>query len=570
MMDRDRFDALARLFAAKGSRRAAVSALLGASLLQRSPAALAKPGKGGVKSHSNRKQDKPAKDGKGNKGDKSTRHRCCGAKHCVPPTVSSNRSGCDFSGQSLTGNYRSSHLSQIDGRGADFSGADLRASSLSGACLSGADLRGADLRGASLEAACLVDANLSGAKVDRSTNLTQAIFCRTVMPDGSTNDAGCRHATRCCLTCDATAECCADADCHDPDRPRCRAGQCVARAGSGRCPIEVCQNGERDPQGDCVYTDSPDNQPGPACTESDRFCCKGHCCQAGDICTANGCCTPDPPRTTCIGRCDVVTNNCGQQVDCQNCAERSCQIGACSRTTCQYADTQDGVPGPKCPAPFFCCHGDCCRQGDVCTANGCCTPDSNQPCQGKCGKFTDNCGQQFDCGACPQVICQTVTCNPDTHVCDHATQPNLTRCVTEDRRVGICCNGTCVLGGACCAAGDCRPNIPCQPNQCQNNQCVPVTEPDRTTCQGDFGTGICCGGFCFSDPNNQVCCQTDECPDKTCHITACSDHICQPDLLIPNGQQGPGCRGTGEFCCQGHCCASGQRCDNGACTGPIR
>ena len=50
----------------------------------------------------------------------------------------------------------------------------------------------------------------------------------------------------------------------------------------------------------------------------------------------------------------------------------------------------------------------------------------------------------------------------------------------------------------------------------------------------------------------------------------CGDHICQPDILIPDGQQGPGCMGAGEVCCQGQCCASGQRCVNSACTGPTR
>ena len=45
-MDRERFDALARLLATTGSRRATLGALLAAGLLGRDPDALAKPGKG--------------------------------------------------------------------------------------------------------------------------------------------------------------------------------------------------------------------------------------------------------------------------------------------------------------------------------------------------------------------------------------------------------------------------------------------------------------------------------------------------------------------------------------------
>ena len=45
-MDRDRFDALARLLASKGSRRGALGAILGAALFGRDPeTSLAKPGK---------------------------------------------------------------------------------------------------------------------------------------------------------------------------------------------------------------------------------------------------------------------------------------------------------------------------------------------------------------------------------------------------------------------------------------------------------------------------------------------------------------------------------------------
>ena len=386
--------------------------------------------------------------------------------------------------QSLAGgNHRNANLSGIDGRGANFNDTDNRAASFAGACLQGATFRRADLRGASLEEACLFDADFRNADL-RGARLDGALFCRTAMPDGSSNDTDCGRLTRCCQRCVSPGEscegetvaCCAESACINDE--------CVSNQGPDRCPVEVCQVGVRNEQGICVYVNSPNNQIGPACTTSGRFCCNGSCC----------------------------------------------------------------------------------RQGNICLASGCCTPDQN-PCQGRCGAFTGACGQQHQCGDCPPVICQNVTCNPQTHVCDQANQPDLTHCTTATGQGGICCDGMCVAGGQCCALSDCPEQIPCR-NHCVGHQCISGIDPDRTPCQGQFGEGICCGGFCFSDPNNQVCCATSECPDRVCHVKLCSDNICQPSIIIPEGQQGPGCMGAGEFCCFGNCCTSGQTCDNFACSGP--
>ncbi|MDE0698944.1 MAG: pentapeptide repeat-containing protein [Boseongicola sp.] len=100
--------------------------------------------------------------------------------------------------------------------GCDLTKADLRwaavyAAELGGApnlvngVLDGSDLSGANLYGANLEGTSLRDANLTGADLSWSvmfgTDLTGAdltgakltgiVFCGTIMPDGSKNDAQC-------------------------------------------------------------------------------------------------------------------------------------------------------------------------------------------------------------------------------------------------------------------------------------------------------------------------------------------------------------------------------------------
>lgn len=90
-------------------------------------------------------------------------------------------------------------------QGADLSNADLTGANLNNANLIGADLTGADLWKANLTNANLTDANLKYANLTDANltyaNLTNAnlafptlngaVFCRTVMPDGSINNSSC-------------------------------------------------------------------------------------------------------------------------------------------------------------------------------------------------------------------------------------------------------------------------------------------------------------------------------------------------------------------------------------------
>lgn len=174
-MDRGQFDTLARFVWTKQSRRAALGAILGAALLEHAPGSLAAKGKG-----------------------KKTRKRKRKNRDCYPGRSchlgpGKDTAGCDFAGS----------VAFFEG---DFSGSNLSGANLTGAQMAGANLQGADLGNACLVGANLLEADLAGA------NLDEAIFCATLMPDGTTNDSGCGKGTRCCPTPGPICRTCAD-DC---------------------------------------------------------------------------------------------------------------------------------------------------------------------------------------------------------------------------------------------------------------------------------------------------------------------------------------------------------------------
>jgi Pentapeptide repeats (8 copies) len=158
-MDREPFDVLARLIARKQSRRAALTAFLGATALGRAPMPLLAKGR--------------------RKANAQITDRCYPGTTCTPGK-GRNTSGCDFATSTL------------------FRNKDVRGANLSQSSFVGADLRGADLRGANLSGSCFVSADLTGARLGSSVNLHGAIFCNTVMPDGRIDDSGCEETTPCC------------------------------------------------------------------------------------------------------------------------------------------------------------------------------------------------------------------------------------------------------------------------------------------------------------------------------------------------------------------------------------
>jgi hypothetical protein len=160
-MDRELFDTIARLAGAKKSRRAALGVLLGSAMLGHP-----------VVSVSAKRN--------GKEGVRAARERPCYRGTTCTPGKGRNNAECDFT-NSLA-----------------FFELDVRGSNLSNANFTEAEMAGANLQGVNLGGACLVGANLLGAKIDASTNLGGAIFCRTLMPDGSFEDRDCGQGTHCC------------------------------------------------------------------------------------------------------------------------------------------------------------------------------------------------------------------------------------------------------------------------------------------------------------------------------------------------------------------------------------
>ena len=277
-MDRGLFDALTRLVASRQSRRAAIAALLGAMLPGHHPAAtLARRRKRKQKGHD---QEEPSP-GAG---------PCFPGTHCQP-TRGGAHAGCDF------------------GVSAALRGRNMRGAVLSGANFTLADLRGADFRGAVLDGACLLGANLAGAVIDETTVLGDAIFCRTIMPDGSLNNSGCEQGTACCPTICQGDDC---ASCSD------YRNDCSVLKSSPCCTTDAICTPSADPlvatcQRRCTTDDEctaidPDLTCkinvglcpfiGDCCTAKDcssdadcqsQLCCSGLCCFGGQKCTDGIC-----------------------------------------------------------------------------------------------------------------------------------------------------------------------------------------------------------------------------------------------------------------------------------------
>lgn len=115
-------------------------------------------------------------------------------------------------------------------------GKNLKGSNLTNASLFQADATDADFRAVNLGKACLTNSDLSGARINASTNFSTAIFCGTLMPDGSINDRDCGQPTRCCEVCTPLED-----ECNDDTAPCCDGGVCQ----EGSCVRPALPEGQR-------------------------------------------------------------------------------------------------------------------------------------------------------------------------------------------------------------------------------------------------------------------------------------------------------------------------------------
>jgi uncharacterized protein YjbI with pentapeptide repeats len=94
------------------------------------------------------------------------------------------------SGNLIGANLKRANLRSADLHSADLIYADMAFANLQGANLTGGDLYGVNLIGANLAYADLTNADLSVKNLN-TVDTTATTFCRTIMPDGSTNNSGC-------------------------------------------------------------------------------------------------------------------------------------------------------------------------------------------------------------------------------------------------------------------------------------------------------------------------------------------------------------------------------------------
>ncbi len=224
-MDGRHFDALAKQI---GSRRTAIGAMLAGLLLP-------------LEASARGKSKKRKRKGKDKRRASAQLEPCWRAGACVV-SKGSNVSQCDLAGYTAP--------DPLDCTRCNLSRANLR----------GADLTGVNFTRANLSGACLIDADFTGATFANNTNLYNAVFCRTTMPDGSVNNSGCTAGTACCSAC-TTATTCAEqgAQCGSiPDgcggnlqcgscsgaTAQCIANRCVACSADSDCTAgQVCCNG---------------------------------------------------------------------------------------------------------------------------------------------------------------------------------------------------------------------------------------------------------------------------------------------------------------------------------------
>ena len=281
-MDRERFDALARVLGRAGSRRAAIGAVVGAAVGGNALAAQARKGKK-----------------KKNKKKKNPPQTCFGTGSCAFPSDGQDFENCDLSGtqvESCDGcDFRRADLGGTDFNEGSYQGASFRASNLRGA-----DLSFTDVSGVSFRDACLTGANFFGANTD-GAHFGGAIFCGTIGPDGDINNSGCDRVTACC----PEVSCVKDVDCPEQS-PTCCSGACVDTDtdpfNCGGC-LEACFTDEICAEGECIAAC------GQGCSKDvdcpgDETCCDGVCCGGFFSCEPS---EPGPGNVcvdTGIGGCD--------------------------------------------------------------------------------------------------------------------------------------------------------------------------------------------------------------------------------------------------------------------------
>jgi hypothetical protein len=436
-----------------------------------------------------------------------------------------------------------------------------------------------------------------GAGASRRALLKAALGAVGGLGFASRADArGCRSAGNSCL---ANQDCCT--------------GLCVAESRTRK----VCHCLS---DGDCP---PPPNEcfDHPACDE-------GHCaaalprgdgavCSAG-VCFHDACCAPEPAETTCAGGvCGVLTNNCGQAVQCLRLAGEGCeQDGDCCSNVCVDSICQPGpvATGGDCDGNSDCASGTCCSgvcrdltaDPDNCGGCGQVCSGSNVPeptcgggvCDGACAPGYDDCDRDKltngcethtasdpdNCGACGHGCPMGGFCQSGECVCPSGTRLCGEECLADE----LCCVDADCADGNLCTSDVCDPTThlcsnpavvcpfdpahkgnPCWTTACNDPSigCESMPVADGTPVAGcNFGgsNGQCFnGGCCIAGPGDYACFVDSAC----CPGYHCVCHNSDPEIgCLNNSGQCELCRHAGAACAQDHECCS-ESCVNSACVG---
>lgn len=303
-MDRKRFDALARMLAAGGSRRGVLAAVLSGAALGPGFTATAK------RKHKNRRR---------NKQKNSRPQTCFGTLECASPSDGKSFRDCDLAGENIK------NCDGCDFRRADLGNADLSDRSYQGASFRESNLRGAflaitDFSGASFRDACLAGADFFEAIID-GADFRGAILCNTLLPDDTVDNSGCDAVTDCCSPCRFVGESCDESTAGD-----CCSGNCIDGTCFPECVKDI----------DCPGGD---------------VCCSGRCL-AGDCCADGDC---EPFGNQCVSH----ECQCGAGASCLH-ATRCCGEG--DDADCVDLENDDencGFCGNVCEPPANCEEGSC-------------------------------------------------------------------------------------------------------------------------------------------------------------------------------------------------------------------
>ncbi len=357
------------------------------------------------------------------------------------------------------------------------------------------------------------------------------------------------------------------------------------------CRGECCEPGEMCRDGYCLRGDfcvdgCPANQ---ICEDSDCLCRE----DPPRLCGGNECCLTKDSETHCIDVCNP--NPCADEIQNKFCV-RDCNategyvcVDGCDSITC-------ALPNTECdPVDAVCKCGDQgqqCSDGQCCVSGQCDNPCDPNPCAGN----PQLRGCTRDCTAAEGYTCfdrcASVTCASPT-VCD----PDSGTCKCGSAKQTCVANQCCVdIGGGDYACDDpCNAPDPCYPLECNRTcgtatgfacedncpvgrNCSAETTGRNPNCRGSDNTCWCAAAGAICGAN--TCCVGSQCKDpcnpNPCGALSCTrdcneadGYVCV-DACVPtdpclSNYRNPDCRQSGGCWCHNQSADTWAQCNSSQC-----